>query len=298
MAERLYSSQTPETDSNDPGTKHTYGMRLAFSVGGTIAAGRIWCPNPKPPTYFGWALFRVSDQALLSSVDLTAVTLTAGAWNDVTLGSTVTISSSETYVVAAHYEGGHQVFSTSSVPFPLSNGSHITADTGVFVNDGTPSTYPGSTFALYGFADVEFATTATVTGTASAVLGALSDAATGVRTTFGTATRALGGIVASAAGVRTAFGTAVAGLGALGGTAAGVRTVHGTGAAALGPLSGASTGRRATSGTAAAPLGGLVGSAAVITVNRGSSTPTVSARRTSTDAVSANRTSTPTVTGG
>jgi len=204
MTERLYSTQTPETDSNDPATKHTYGMRLAFSAAGTISAGRIWCPNPKPPTYFGWALFRVSDQALLSSVDLTAVSLTAGAWNPVTLSGSVSVLSSETYVVAAHYEGGHQVFSTSSVPFPLSNGAHITADTGMFVNGGTPSTYPGSTFALYAFADVEFAAGgSTVTGTASATLGALAGAATGVRTTFGTAAATLGALV----GLATVIGT-------------------------------------------------------------------------------------------
>lgn len=209
MTERLYTTQTPETDSNDPATKHTYGMRLAFSVAGTVSAGRIWCPNPKPPTYFGWALFRVSDQALLSSVDLTAVTLTAGAWNPVTLSGSVSVLSSETYVVAAHYEGGHQVFSTTSVPFPLSNGAHITADTGMFVNNGTPSTYPSSTFALYAFADVEFAAGgSTVTGTASGTLGALTGAATGVRTTFGTAAATLGALV----GLATVVGTPAASL--------------------------------------------------------------------------------------
>lgn len=165
MSERLYTSQTPETDSNDPATKHTYGMRLTFSADGTVSAGRVWCPNPKPPTYFGWALWRVSDQALLSSVDLTAVSLTAGAWNPVTIGSSVSVVSTEQYVVGAHYEGGHQVFSTTTVPFPLSNGAHITADTGMFINNGTPSAYPSSTFALYAFADVEF--DATVAGGAA-----------------------------------------------------------------------------------------------------------------------------------
>lgn len=238
MTERLYTSQTPDTDSNDPGTKHTYGMRLAFSVNGSISTGRIWCPNPKPPTYFGWALFRVSDQALLASVDLTAVTLTAGAWNTVTLASTINVVSTETYVVAAHYEGGHQVFSTTGVSFPLTNGAHITADTGMFVNGGTPSTYPGSTFALYAFADVELATTATVTGTAAGPLGSLTAAATAVRTAFGTASAALDGLVATAIGRRTAFGTATAPLGAVAGSATGTRTVVGVAAASIGALAG------------------------------------------------------------
>lgn len=161
--ETLFASETPDTDSNDPGTKHTYGMRWASTAAGTISTGRIWCPNPKPPNFFGWLLFRVSDQALLSSVDLTAVTLTAGAWNAVTLSGSVTISTSETYIVAARYEGGHQVFSTTGVSFPLSHSTHLTADTGVFKNDGASTDFPGSTFALYGFADVDFVASSTST---------------------------------------------------------------------------------------------------------------------------------------
>jgi hypothetical protein len=176
--ETLFTSETPDTDSNDPGTKHTYGMRWASTAAGTISTGRIWCPNPKPPTYFGWALFRVSDQALLSSVDLTAVSLTAGAWNAVTLPSSVTISSSETYVVAAHYEGGHQVFSTTGVSFPLSHSTHLSADTGMFKNGGTPTDYPSSTFALYGFADVDF-----VAGSPSTNAPAEAPAGTGAANT-------------------------------------------------------------------------------------------------------------------
>lgn len=220
MAERLFSSQTPTNDDSDPGTAHTYGNKFSSSAAGTVATARIWCPNPKPPTLW-WLLFKASDQSLLTSLDCSALTLTAGAWNTIDPGD-VSLSASTDYVVAAHYAGGHHVFTTTGVTFPWGNGNHLTVLASLFKNSGGNTDYPTSSFDLYAFADIEFTPSgATVTGTGSGPLGALTGSATGTPTVLGVAAGPVGALTGSATGLVTVLGTASASVGALVGLAFG-----------------------------------------------------------------------------
>jgi Domain of unknown function (DUF4082) len=205
MSQSIYSSQTPAAESSDGGTPRQLGLQFTVDADGSVTGGRYWVPSTGvPPTAF-WQLWRVSDQARLSNVDLNSAlsSPSPSAWADFSLGAAVDITASTDYVVCNYTNGGtYVVTDDGSDTFPVTSG-HLSASTGRFRNGGAVTDFIDASYDAYFFSDVLFdAAGATVTGalagTGPALSGTLAGTVTVTGTLAGTGPALAGQIVALA----------------------------------------------------------------------------------------------------
>ncbi len=215
MAENIFGAISIPSQDFDGGW-HTFGALAEVSEESNLVGGRAFFSNPEPANFL-WVVFRVSDEAIIAQVDLTALAgTTPGAWNDFdssefdTPGD-VALDPAEQYIPAVVTNGDFR-FLDSGVSYPYGAGI-VTASQGRFHNGGSGAVFPASTSSSVVFgADmlVEAAGGATHEGEGTAAAtGASSAAATVDRAAAGTGAAA-GASSATATVTREAAGTASA----------------------------------------------------------------------------------------
>jgi hypothetical protein len=172
VADRLFTTQLDSGTSQDfDGAWHNLGTRFQLSANGTLTGGRAFFPSPKPTTQFIWAVFRMSDQAVVAQCDLLATfgSPALGAWNTFTSASfstpgDVALSASEEYIVVTATDRD-VIFKNTGVSYPVTSGGIVSGSEARWLDGGTGLQYPTGirTTDWYG-ADVEVVTAASAAG--------------------------------------------------------------------------------------------------------------------------------------
>lgn len=180
MADRIFASG-PTFEQGFDGGWHTFANELDLSEDGTLTGGRIWYPSTDPANYV-WLVYRISDQAVMASLDADAH-FGAGAvnndWNPFTAadfdtpGEVSLPAAGGPYAVAAATNGDF-VFD-ADFGWPVGTGI-VSGTQGRTHDGGSGPVFPTGTEATAFGADVEIeaaAGDATVNAATVAAVAAL-----------------------------------------------------------------------------------------------------------------------------
>jgi len=178
VADTIFTAETPVTEQADADTHH-WGMRFTVSADGNCVGGRAWVASTgRNPTMF-WQLWDDDTNTLIADVDLNTLPAPSNdAWMsftsaDFTTPGDVALTTGVSYIVNQFFQNGDGSF-TSPGAFPVGSGGIVESDTGIFNNGQPQGTIPGTTAAVYFFADVEVEEDAgIVTGTLNLAIPAL-----------------------------------------------------------------------------------------------------------------------------
>jgi hypothetical protein len=187
----IYTTQADAGVATDfDGLWYTTGVLYRLDADGILTGGRAYFPSPRPASNFIWAVFRVSDQAIVAQVDLLATfpTATLNAWNHFTSAAfntpgNVNLSAypGEQYIVVT--ATNQTVAFETGATYPISSGGIVHGIEGRVFNGGTGLTFPATTeTTTYHYADVDIAAapaglSQTVTDSAGLADGRVLDSA-------------------------------------------------------------------------------------------------------------------------
>lgn len=165
MPDRIYTTQLDSGVTQDfDNAWHTQGVEFRLSKPGKLVGGRCRYPTTDPANFI-WAVYRLSDQAIVAQVDLDALFGTGAvnsAWNSFTSANFATPGDvdllaypAESYIVV-QATNGDTLFKNTGVSYPVSSGGIVSGTQGRQFDGGSGLTWPSSTSStIWWTADVE-----------------------------------------------------------------------------------------------------------------------------------------------
>lgn len=154
MADRIYTTQLDSGVTQDfDAAWHTQGVEFRLTKPGKLVGGRCRYPTTDPANFI-WAVYRLSDQAIVAQIDLDAffgAGATNSAWNSFTSANFTTpgdvdlLAYPQESYIAVQATNGDTQFKNTGVSYPITSGGIVSGVNSRFINSGSGLTFPTST---------------------------------------------------------------------------------------------------------------------------------------------------------